>query len=1040
METPAASIDQDQQWVLNCLSASLDPNRDVRSFAEASLSQASSQPGFGCVLAKIAANKHLSIVLLHYFKLCPRVPVASTSFVSGVLLKQYIKKHWQEGEDSFEYPAISEQEKEVIREFLLLSLDDNHRKVCTAMSMAIAAIAVYDWPQDWPHLLPELLNLMGDQSNMTRVQGALRCLALLCGDLDDSVVPRLVPVLFPTLHTIVSSPQIYKKHLRAKALSIVYSCVSVLGTMSGVYETETSGLIKPMLKSWMGQFAIALGEPVPDEDPDDWSLRMEVLKCLNQFVQNFHNVIDEELLVVVGPLWQTCVSSLQVYVQLSIQGTEDFHEGHYDSDGTEKSLESFVIQLFEFLLTLVGSAKFKKVIVKNVKELVYYTIGFLQVTAQQMHSWLMDVNEFVANEDDLTYSCRVSGALLLEEIATSCGRKGIDAIIESAKARFSESQNERRVGSVDWWRMREATLFALCSVADHLFEDGDLEREIGKTGSLIEQLVTEDIGTGMQEFPFLHARIFVAVAKFSSVIRLELINNFLGAAVRALSLDLPPPVKVGACHAVSRLLPQASHTIILPHMTEMFKSLTELLSQASGETLHLILDTIRAAIVSGFKASTQLESAISPLILDLWMSNISDPFVSSEAIEVLQAIKDSPGCIHPLVSRILPFVVPVLNEPGHQPDGLVAGSLDLLSMLLKNVPVDVMKRIYDTCFNSVVRVILQSEDHAEMQNATECLALLVSGGRTELLDWGGDSGFTMRCLLDIASRLLDPELESSGSLFVGQYILQLILHLPHQMAPHIRDLAAALVRRMQSAEIAGLRSSLLLIFAKLVHMSVPRIERFIDMLMTIPANSYDNAFSYVMSEWTKQQGEIQGLYQIKVTTTALALLLSSMHPELGRINVQGYLIQTAPGIITRSKAKSTPEQWSSLPLPAKILSLLAEALIEIEEQVLDGDDEVDSDWEEVEEGMDRDILSATAAASSGRPGHDQLQAMARVADEEDDEDDLSGVGDPLNEVNLANYLADFLSDFSRSYRDLLNNLCQYLTPAHRDAIRRVVSR
>lgn len=40
------------------------------------------------------------------------------------------------------------------------------------------------------------------------VHGALRCLALLSGDLDDTVVPTLVPVLFPCLLTILSSPQV----------------------------------------------------------------------------------------------------------------------------------------------------------------------------------------------------------------------------------------------------------------------------------------------------------------------------------------------------------------------------------------------------------------------------------------------------------------------------------------------------------------------------------------------------------------------------------------------------------------------------------------------------------------------------------------------------------------------------------------------------------------------------------------------------------------------------------------------------------------
>lgn len=159
------------------------------------------------------------------------------------------------------------------------------------------------------------------------VHGALRCLALLSVDLDDTVVPTLIPALFPCLLTIVSSPQVsiicllfqlivfelfsiwrqvkllcnlfeshvllhmncghfvfwgntfhgiwgtwllmqfmhtflschvslrifvsfslpcgllwdlfvqvYDKYLRTKSFSIVYSCITVLGVMSGVYK------------------------------------------------------------------------------------------------------------------------------------------------------------------------------------------------------------------------------------------------------------------------------------------------------------------------------------------------------------------------------------------------------------------------------------------------------------------------------------------------------------------------------------------------------------------------------------------------------------------------------------------------------------------------------------------------------------------------------------------------------------------------------------------------------------------------------------
>ncbi|KAL5826158.1 hypothetical protein ACOSQ4_017955 [Xanthoceras sorbifolium] len=1030
--TVVAVDDQDQQWLLNCLSATLDPNQDVRSFAETSLNQASLQPGFGAGLSKIAANRELQFGLRQI-----------SFFTSAVLLKHFIKKHWQEGDQSFEHPVVSNEEKEVIHRLLLSSLDDSHRKICTAISMAVASIAVYDWPEEWPDLLPFLLRLISDPANLNGVHGALRCLALIAGDLDDTVVPKLVPILFPFLHTIVSSPQTYDKYLRTKALSIVYSCTSMLGVMTGVYKTEMYTLMMPMLKPWMVQFAIILEHPVQPEDPDDWGMKMEVLKCLNQFVLNFPSIAESEFMVIVGPLWQTVVSSLGVYIRSSVEGTEDPYEGTYDSDGAEKSLDSFVIQLFEFLLTIVGSAKLVKVISSNVKELVYHTIAFLQMTEQQVHTWSLDANQFVADEDDSTYSCRVSGALLLDEVASYCGKEGIDAIIDAASKWFNESQQQKAAGSAIWWKMREATLFALAFLSDELLEAEVSGMNKVRLGKILEQMMTEDIGNGIHQYPFLYARIFASVAKFASLISNEVLEQFLYAAITTIGMDIPPPVKIGACRAISQLLPKANKEIIQPQMMGLFSSLTDLLHQASDETLHLLLETLQATIKAGFLTAS-MELVITPLILNMWVSHVSDPFIIIDAIEVLEAIKYSPGCLHQLTSRTLPYVGPILNKPQQQPDGLVAGSLDLVTMLLKNAPTDVVKAAYDVCFDAVIRIILQSEDHSEMQNATECLAYFISGGKQEVLAWGGDAGFAMRSLLDAASRLLDPDLESSGSLFVGNYILQLILHLPSQMAQHIRDLVVALVRRLQSAQIAGLRSSLLLIFARLVHISAPNVEQFINLLISIPAEGHANSFAYVMSEWTEQQGEILGAYQIKVTTTALALLLSTKHAELTNINVQGHPIKSDAGITTRSKAKIAPDQWTVVPLPAKILALLADALIEIQEQVL-GDDDEDSDWEEIQEGdvePDKDLLYLAGATSAGKPTYEHLQAMATAYNENQEdgyEDDVLSTTDPLNEINLAKYLTDFFINFSQSDKHLLENLWRYLSHPQQNCIKMVLN-
>uniref|UniRef100_M1CCQ8 Importin N-terminal domain-containing protein n=1 Tax=Solanum tuberosum TaxID=4113 RepID=M1CCQ8_SOLTU len=56
-------MDQDEQWLINCLNATLDPNQQVRSFAETSLQQATLQPGFGSSLCRIAAKRELPLGL-----------------------------------------------------------------------------------------------------------------------------------------------------------------------------------------------------------------------------------------------------------------------------------------------------------------------------------------------------------------------------------------------------------------------------------------------------------------------------------------------------------------------------------------------------------------------------------------------------------------------------------------------------------------------------------------------------------------------------------------------------------------------------------------------------------------------------------------------------------------------------------------------------------------------------------------------------------------------------------------------------------------
>lgn len=177
-------------------------------------------------------------------------------------------------------------------------------------------------------------------------------------------------------------------------------------------------------------------------------------------------------------------------------------------------------------------------------------------------------------------------------------------------------------------------------------------------------------------------------------------------------------MKVGACRALSQLLPEANKGLVQPHMMSLFTSLANLLRQVLlckyiPEIIGLILTFISCSIillhrhlkklytwylkrcrqqlrqvgmdtnvnitiiVSSFnffcclphclyllvvahEASAVVESIVSPVILHTWALHISDPFISIDAIDVLE-VTHTLLCICFL---FLPVIISLLSTLG----------------------------------------------------------------------------------------------------------------------------------------------------------------------------------------------------------------------------------------------------------------------------------------------------------------------------------------------------------------------------------------
>lgn len=88
---------------------------------------------------------------------------------------------------------MSDQEKDTIRQSIAQGLAAQDTKLRTAVAMSISSIAKWDYPSDWPALLPGLLRAIGSQDSLHLVSGALSCLAMFADDLDEDHIIQVHP-------------------------------------------------------------------------------------------------------------------------------------------------------------------------------------------------------------------------------------------------------------------------------------------------------------------------------------------------------------------------------------------------------------------------------------------------------------------------------------------------------------------------------------------------------------------------------------------------------------------------------------------------------------------------------------------------------------------------------------------------------------------------------------------------------------------------------------------------------------------------------
>lgn len=484
-----------------------------------------------------------------------------------------------------------------------------------------------------------------------------------------------------------------------------------------------------------------------------------------------------------------------------------------------------------------------------------------------------------------------------------------------------------------------------------------------------------------------------------------------------------------------------------PQAPKVLSLLLPVLSGMTNETLYLVMETVHA-VVSVDKDALTPESvtSICEHVFVKWYENTTDPILTSIVVELVETLATSsnPATVAALVHYIAPRAAALISAPVTEDTVHLPGeAIQLANALLKTRGGPLEEELIATATVAIMKCLQQTDDADVVQYGMIHLTLVVRKDCDKLVQWHDADGTNgIARIFGLLGRCLAPTFSESGGVFVGDLIMHLFRKAGSAIAPVLGDLLRAVVNRLATATLPSFIQSLIIPFAYLF--GTEHTQAALDLLTSFPPVKMPDgtekpALDVVLQAWVDQADSITGSWNIRVNDLGLAKLFSLPSPILRNVMVKGDMIITSDNknkIMTRSRMKSTPTQYTQIPFPVKALKLILKDLssepakgkgdaANVEED--DGDEEWDDD----------DPL--------GTPGDDEFAFLSdwlnnpggNENDAQDDDEDL--ISDPLAQIDMGDHLMNVLRTAYASNDNGMHEMVDALNPEEKAILRGVLT-
>lgn len=962
------------------------PDQAPRQQAEIELKRARSNPAFPLSLANVAA--HTSI---------------DTSIRQAALtnLRLFIEKNWSAEEDDSEpqIPIADESRGQLKQTLLDLALSpEEDRKVKISASYAVGKIAIHDFPEQWPHLLPTVLGVIPTGTD-AQLHGALRVLNdIIEESLSEDQFFSMARDISKGL-TEVALNENRKPMLRALAISIFRGCFDLMNMIKEDHAKEVRAFADELLKEWNPFFITVLKSRLPDADlttgsqPDSWNsiiaLKLQVVKTLLRIRRVFPNLLLPQSTTFFSAVWEELTLMQgpheELYIKNDAQGRLE------DSDSLPYTLDFLILEELDFLnqcfrappvqaeldgqLNAHASAQDVPWMIEIMKMLVAYS----RVTREEEDLWDIDCSLYLAEETSVTanYTARTAAGDLLIKMGEWFDQKTIDGLFGYTKTLFT--------GEGVSWRSQESALYLFVMLVSD-FQDMSKPIPDPVAHAYLELV---DFAINRPEEPLLRARGYLVAGVLCR--SFETPPSLLDRIVDSITREESEVVQVACIKAAEglinsgRVTPDRQVPIITSIQTYMNgKDPSDM--EDADELLVTLAEALRAAI--GLETRIALSNDVQSvdllfLLAKLGASNFQVTMLVSEAFEEIVGTLSDPASYAALCGKILPTLTGAFDVANLTEDNpLVTVATELLAVLAEHGSEPLPPGFVAATFPKLNRLLMESTEGEVLRPGSETVKWILQHDHQQVLAWQDANGRSgLEVCLHIIDRLLGPSIEDNSASEVGGLAAELVEKAGQErLGPFLPQLLQAVANRLASAQAAAFIQSLILVFARLSLAGASDIVEFLSQVQI----QGESGLQVVLAKWLENSVNFAGYDEIRLNVIALSKLYSLNDPRLAQTSVKGDLIVTADdGLIkTRSRAKQNPDQYTIIPASLKIIKVLIEELLSasgaraaanaaaaaVASANFDDDENDDEGWEDDDDTLDLSLGTTKADLMSFMEG------------------------------------------------------------------------